>query len=146
MGTFAAQDDCSMQMISNFRFQQKLRRSLLALGTIAALAGQAVHAENLDEGKSAGKLFADTCGTCHRGAHGLAKGRFRVTLYLFLQQHYASNSRSAWALACCRSQVGFFAASAAAGAQPVAGLAAQPISVSASARLGVGPATALDIP
>jgi len=99
MGTFAAQDDCSMQMISNFRFQQKLRRSLLALGTIAALAGQAVHAENLDEGKSAGKLFADTCGTCHRGAHGLAKGRFRVTLYLFLQQHYASNSRSAWALA-----------------------------------------------
>jgi hypothetical protein len=88
-----------MQMISNLRLQQKLRRSLLVLGAIAALAGQAVHAENLDEGKSAGKLFADNCGTCHRGARGLAKGRFRVTLYLFLQQHYASNSSSAWALA-----------------------------------------------
>jgi hypothetical protein len=88
-----------MHVISSFRLRRKLRRSLLAFGAIVALAGQAVHAENLDEGKSAGKLFADNCGTCHHGARGLAKGRFRVTLYLFLQQHYAANSSSAWALA-----------------------------------------------
>ena len=33
-----------------------------------------------------------------RSARGLAKGRFRLTLYMFLQDHYASNSSSAWAL------------------------------------------------
>lgn len=26
--------------------------------------------------------------TCHRSARGLAKGRFSLTLYLSLQQHY----------------------------------------------------------
>jgi len=34
-----------------------------------------------------------------RYANRIAKGRFRLTLYLFLQQHYVSNSSSAWALA-----------------------------------------------
>ena len=33
-------------------------------------------------------LFADSCVTCHRSARGLAKGRFSLTLYLSLQQHY----------------------------------------------------------
>jgi hypothetical protein len=88
-----------MRMISDLTLRRKLRCSLLALGAIAALCGEAAQAQDLDEGKSAGKLFADGCGTCHRSARGLAKGRFRVTLYLFLQQHYASNSRSAWTLA-----------------------------------------------
>ncbi|MEO8319032.1 MAG: cytochrome C, partial [Bradyrhizobium sp.] len=49
-------------------------------------------------GKPAPKLFAESCAACHRSARGLAKGRFRLTLYLFLQQHYASNSSAAWAL------------------------------------------------
>ena len=44
------------------------------------------------------RLFADSCATCHRSAKGLTKGRFRLTLYFFLQQHYASNSSSAWEL------------------------------------------------
>ena len=82
---------------------QRLNRHLLiiglALGVLAAVAAGTVHAQNLDEGKSATRMFADNCATCHRGARGLAKGRFRLTLYLFLQQHYASNSSSAWALA-----------------------------------------------
>jgi len=55
--------------------------------------------QNLDEGKSGARLFADTCVTCHHRARGLTKGRFRLQLYLFLQQHYASNSSVAWELA-----------------------------------------------
>jgi hypothetical protein len=73
-------------------------RILFALG-VAALLGGAAHAENLDAGKSGARLFADSCTTCHRSAKGLTKGRFRLTLYFFLQQHYASNSSSAWELA-----------------------------------------------
>jgi mono/diheme cytochrome c family protein len=62
------------------------------------LAGAAARAENLDAGKSGARLFAESCTACHRSARGLAKGRFRLTLYLFLQQHYASSSDSASAL------------------------------------------------
>jgi mono/diheme cytochrome c family protein len=77
---------------------QKLARSLFVLGTIAALIGGTAHAQNLDEGKSAPKLFADGCAACHHSARGLAKGRFSLTLFLFLQKHYVTNSSSAWAL------------------------------------------------
>jgi cytochrome c len=92
-----------MQVTMTLTMRQRLKRHRLALvlllGAIAALAGEAVHAQNLDQGKSAPRIFADSCTACHRSPRGLAKGRFRVTLYLFLQQHYASNSSSAWALA-----------------------------------------------
>jgi hypothetical protein len=69
---------------------------LLALGIAVLLPARA---QNLDEGKSGARLFADTCVTCHHRAKGLTKGRLRVTLYFFLQQHYASNSSAAWELA-----------------------------------------------
>src|ERR1700730_12685450 len=69
---------------------------LLALGVAAQPLAQA---QNLDEGKSGARLFADNCVTCHHRAKGLTKGRFRLSLYLFLQQHYASNSSAAWELA-----------------------------------------------
>ena len=71
---------------------------LLALAVISVLSGSVAEAQNLDQSKPAPKLFAEGCASCHRSARGLAKGRFRLTLYLFLQQHYASNSSSAWAL------------------------------------------------
>ncbi len=77
---------------------QKLGRSLLALGAIAVLIGGAANAQNLDQDKSVARLFADSCATCHRSARGLAKGRFSLTLFLFLQKHYTSSSGSAWAL------------------------------------------------
>jgi mono/diheme cytochrome c family protein len=74
-------------------------RCLLALAAVALLACTAASAqENLDAGKPAKKLFAESCATCHRSARGLSKGRFSLTLYLYLQQHYAANSSSAWAL------------------------------------------------
>jgi hypothetical protein len=76
-----------------------IARALLLVGVVSVVASPAVRAENLDEGKPAARLFSDGCAMCHHSARGLAKGRFTLTLYLFLQQHYASNSSSAWALA-----------------------------------------------
>jgi hypothetical protein len=71
---------------------------LLALGVISVLIGSPAKAQNLDQGKSPAKLFADSCATCHHSPRGLAKGRFRLTLFMFLQDHYSSSSSSAWAL------------------------------------------------
>jgi mono/diheme cytochrome c family protein len=76
----------------------KSKRCVIALLAAAVLSGSAAAAENLDQGKPAPKLFAESCAACHRSARGLAKGRFSLTLYLFLQKHYASNSSSAWTL------------------------------------------------
>jgi hypothetical protein len=87
-----------MRFRSEGRSLRKLWFPRLALGTVLVLIGGAVHAQNLDQGKSAAKLFADGCSSCHRNARGLAKGRFRLTLFLFLQDHYATSSSSAWAL------------------------------------------------
>ena len=71
---------------------------LLVLAVVAVLGGSVADAQNIDQGKSAPKMFAESCAACHRSARGLAKGRFSLTLYLFLQKHYASNASSAWAL------------------------------------------------
>ena len=87
-----------MQVASELMLLQKLGRNLLALGAIAVLIGGTANAQNFDQGKSVARLFADNCATCHRSARGLAKGRFSLTLFLFLQKHYTSNSGSAWAL------------------------------------------------
>src|SRR3569833_2617726 len=73
-------------------------RGLVTACTLLVV-GAAAQAENLAAGKSGARLFADSCKTCHRSARGLAKGRFRLTLYLFLQKHYSSGSDSAAALA-----------------------------------------------
>ncbi len=76
-----------------------LARGLFVFAVTALLTGAAAEAQNLDRGKPAPKLFSESCVTCHRSPRGLAKGRFRLTLYLFLQKHYVSGSSSAWALA-----------------------------------------------
>ena len=92
-----------MQVTSEVTLRRESRRPVLplvlVLVAIAALAGEAVHAQNIDAGKPVTRMFADNCASCHHSARGLTKSRFRVTLYLFLQQHYASNASSAWALA-----------------------------------------------
>lgn len=87
-----------MRIASKQTLLQRVGGCLVALGAIAILTGVAARAENLDQGKSAPRLFADSCVTCHRSPRGLAKGRFRLTLYLFLQKHYVSNSGAAWEL------------------------------------------------
>ena len=77
----------------------KIGCGLLVVTMLAALSGAAIGAQNLDQGKSPQKLFAEGCASCHRSARGLSKDRFQLTLYLFLQKHYSSGSSSAWALA-----------------------------------------------
>jgi hypothetical protein len=74
----------------------KIGCGLLVVAVMAVLSGAAIGAQNLDQGKSAQKLFAEGCASC-RSPRGLAKGRFQLTLYLFLQKHYSSGSSSAWA-------------------------------------------------
>lgn len=71
----------------------------LAAALALALTAGSARAQNLDEGKSPQKLFAEGCTTCHRSPRGLAKGRFSVTLYWFLKDHYASGPDTAKALA-----------------------------------------------
>ena len=87
-----------MQLSSKFMSRPRMWRCLLVLGAIYALIGACAHAQNLDQGKSARRLYADSCAKCHRSARGLAKGRFRLTLFLFLKDHYATNSGAAWDL------------------------------------------------
>src|SRR5258705_13536517 len=76
----------------------KARCGLLVVAVIVATGGSVAVAQNLDQGKPAPKLFAESCASCHRSPRGLAKDRFHLTLYLFLQKHYSSGSSSAWAL------------------------------------------------
>jgi hypothetical protein len=93
-----------VQLSSKFISQPKLRRYLFVLGAMVALSGTVVgatgaKAQNLDEGKTAPRLFADSCATCHRSPRGLAKGRFRLTLFAFLKEHYSTSSDTASELA-----------------------------------------------
>ena len=93
-----------MQLSLKFISQPRLRSYLFVLGAMVALSSAlldatAAQAQNLDEGKTAPRLFADSCATCHRSPRGLAKGRFRVTLYAFLQEHYSTSSDTASELA-----------------------------------------------
>jgi hypothetical protein len=81
----------------------KRRCGVIALGTflgvIAMLVGTAAaRAQNLDEGKSPSALFANGCAACHKSPRGLARGRIRLQLFMFLKDHYATSSNEAWAL------------------------------------------------
>ena len=88
-----------MQLSSKLLSQPKLGHCLLVLGAFYALTGNpALAQENIDAGKSATQLFAGSCAECHRNPRGLAKGRFRPTLFLFLQDHYTSSAGAAWEL------------------------------------------------
>jgi len=76
--------------------------SVFALLVIAitslAITPTSARAENLDQDKSAPKLFAASCADCHRSARGLAKGRLSIMLQYYLQQHYTTSSATAQAL------------------------------------------------
>jgi mono/diheme cytochrome c family protein len=86
-------------MVLDLTARRALKRGTLMLGALLLLAGGAATAQNLDQGKSGQKLFADSCATCHRSPRGLAKGRINFTLRYFLQQHYSSGPDTAAALA-----------------------------------------------
>jgi mono/diheme cytochrome c family protein len=86
-------------LTSLFRPGREVIAPLTILVAAAALTATVASAQNLDAGKSAEKLFADGCTTCHRSPRGLAKGRFSLTLSWFLQDHYAAGPDTAKALA-----------------------------------------------
>ena len=98
-----------MKLSSKLLGQPTLARCLLVLASLCALSyswsGGAAQAQNIDEGKSAQRLFADSCVNCHRSAGGLAKGRFRPTLFLFLQDHYTATTGAAWELSSYLAEV-----------------------------------------
>jgi len=89
-------DEGDMQAHSN-RLSHSLL-GLLILGMLCLPVGPAAQAQNIDAGKNAQQLFAGSCATCHRSPRGLAKGRFRPTLFVFLQDHYTSSAGAAWEL------------------------------------------------
>jgi hypothetical protein len=70
---------------------------VIAIASLA-ITHSSARAENLDQDKSAPKLFAATCADCHHSARGLAKGRLSIMLQYYLQQHYTSSSATAQTL------------------------------------------------
>jgi hypothetical protein len=72
-----------------------ISHALALLVAIVISLPASAQVQNLDQDKTAAKLFATTCADCHRSARGLAKGRFSITLWYYLQQHYTSSSATA---------------------------------------------------
>jgi mono/diheme cytochrome c family protein len=72
-----------------------ISHALALLIAIVIWPQASAQAQNLDQDKTAAKLFAASCADCHRSARGLAKGRFSITLWYYLQQHYTSSSATA---------------------------------------------------
>lgn len=76
-----------------------LRLRWITVGIAAAglaLRGGAAYAQsNLDAGKSAEQIFADTCAMCHANPHALRAAPSQQ----FLRQHYTTGARQAAAMA-----------------------------------------------
>ena len=72
------------------------------IGAAVAMAVLPAQAQsNLDAGKSAAQIFADTCNACHRSAREL-----RPTSAGFLREHYTTGMREAAAMAAYLASVG----------------------------------------
>jgi hypothetical protein len=72
---------------------------------VAAVAGTNVGAAwgqaNLDAGKSAAQIFADTCNACHRSPREI-----KPTSAAFLREHYTTGPRAAAAMATYLASIG----------------------------------------
>jgi hypothetical protein len=79
--------------------------ALIMPWVIAAAALAAAHPAraqaNLDAGKSAAQIFADTCNACHRSPREI-----RPTSAAFLREHYTTGPREAAAMAAYLASVG----------------------------------------
>lgn len=72
----------------------------LTIGFVAALAPAMAQAQtNIDQGKSASQLFANSCAECHKAPHSLAKGKSAAAVAQFLSEHYTTGRDQAAALA-----------------------------------------------
>ena len=75
---------------------------LWATGAAVAMAVVPAQAQsNLDAGKSAAQIFADTCNACHRSPREV-----RPTSAAFLREHYTTGGREAAAMAAYLASVG----------------------------------------
>jgi len=77
------------------RAMPAISHALALLVAIMISLPASAQVQNLDQDKNGPKLFAASCADCHRSARGLAKGRFSLTLWYYLQQHYTSSSATA---------------------------------------------------
>jgi hypothetical protein len=73
---------------------------VIAAAAVAADA-PAQAQSNLDAGKSAAQIFADTCNACHRGPREV-----RPTSAAFLREHYTTGPREAAAMAAYLASIG----------------------------------------
>src|SRR2546427_2850023 len=73
---------------------------VIAAAAVAADA-PAQAQSNLDAGKSAAQIFADTCNACHRSPREV-----RPTSAAFLREHYTTGGREAAAMAAYLASVG----------------------------------------
>jgi hypothetical protein len=78
---------------------------VLAWALVAAAAAAAVAPAwaqaNLDAGKSAAQIFADTCNACHRSPREI-----KATSAAFLREHYTTGPRAAAAMAAYLASIG----------------------------------------
>src|SRR6516165_6393687 len=73
-----------------------------AVALALSIAAQPAQAQsNLDAGKSAAQIFADTCNACHRSPREI-----RPTSAAFLREHYTTGAREAAAMAAYLASVG----------------------------------------
>src|SRR6266516_1483779 len=82
------------------------RVGLLVFVTAALVLGDLAHAENLEAGKSAQKLFASNCSTCHSDPRTLSSRMNNWALTGFLQEHYTASPTAAYELAAYLTAVG----------------------------------------
>ena len=73
----------------------------LVIAAAVAAAAPAQAQANLDAGKSAAQIFADTCNACHRSPREI-----RPTSAAFLREHYTTGAREAAAMAAYLASVG----------------------------------------
>src|SRR5947199_1163759 len=72
------------------------------LGVVLSVCSVAAQAQsNLDAGKSAAQIFADTCNGCHRSAREIKR-----TTPAFLLEHYTTGTREAAMMASYLASVG----------------------------------------
>jgi hypothetical protein len=79
----------------------KIQVLISVLGCGVFFAGQAVAQSNLDAGKSAAQIFADTCNACHRSPREIKK-----TSPAFMREHYTTGMREAVMMANYLASVG----------------------------------------
>jgi hypothetical protein len=79
----------------------RLMPCVLVAAAVGATVSSARAQANLDRGKSAAQIFADTCNACHRSPREI-----RPTSAAFLREHYTTGAQQAAAIAAYLASVG----------------------------------------